>query len=128
MEEGQDEVRERDREHRREPGVERLRQRVLSERADAQRRERHAELHRRDEPRWIARDSQHVTRATIAVVVQLDDPRAAGGDETVFGRHEEGVQQDENADTDELEQERHAPTPGAPVLGGISSSNWRQPV
>ena len=66
--------------------------------------------------------------SAIAVVVQLDDPRAAGGDETVFGRHEEGVQQDENADTDELEQERHAPTPGAPVLGGISSSNWRQPV
>ena len=45
-------------------------------------------------------------------------------DETVFGRDEEAVQQDENADCDELEKERHAPTPWALVLGGLSSSNF----
>jgi hypothetical protein len=35
-------------------------------------------------------------------VLQLDDPGAARGDEAVFGRDEEGVQQDQNADGDEL--------------------------
>ena len=57
-------------------------------------------------------------------MVQLDDARAPGGDEAVFGRDEKGVQQNQNADGDELEEERQAPTPGALVLGGISSSNY----
>ena len=70
-----------------------------------------------------ARDAQHVARTPVALVVQLDDARAARGDEAVLGRDEEGVQQDENADCDELEEERHAPTPWALVLGGMSSSN-----
>ena len=49
---------------------------------------------------------------------------AARGDEAVLGRDEERVQQDENADRDELEEDRHAPTPWALVLGGMSSSNY----
>ena len=44
-------------------------------------------------------------------------------DQGKFGRDEKGVQQNQNADGDELEEERQAPTPGALVLGGISSSN-----
>jgi hypothetical protein len=35
-------------------------------------------------------------------MLQLDDPGPARGDEAVFGRNEEGVQQDQNADGDEL--------------------------
>jgi len=56
-------------------------------------------------------------------MVQLDDPCPARSHEAVFGRDEESVQQDENADCDEFQEERHAPTPWALVLGGMSSSN-----
>ena len=35
-------------------------------------------------------------------MVQLDDPGPPSSDEAVFGRDKEGVQQDENADRDEL--------------------------
>ena len=103
--------------------VERVRERLLAEGTDAQRGERDAELHRGDEPRRVGGDAQDVARAPVALVLQLDDARAARGDEAVLGRDEEGVQQDENADCDELEEERHAPTPWALVLGGSSSSN-----
>jgi len=57
-------------------------------------------------------------------MLQLDDAGPPRGHEAVFGRDEEGVQQDQNADGDELEEDRHAPTPWAVVLGGISSSNY----
>ena len=56
--------------------------------------------------------------------MQLDDARAARRHEPVFGRDEERVQQDEDADRDKLEKKGHAPTPGASGLGGISSSNY----
>ena len=56
-------------------------------------------------------------------MLQLDDAGPPRGHEAVFGRDEEGVQQDQNADGDELEEDRQAPTPWAVVLGGISSSN-----
>jgi hypothetical protein len=56
-------------------------------------------------------------------VVELDDARAAGCDEPVFGRDEEAVQQNQRGDRDELEEETHGPPPGPLVLGGISSSN-----
>jgi len=58
-----------------------------------------------------------------ALVLQLDDARSARSHEAVFGRHEEGVQQNQSADADELEEDRHAPTPWAWVLGRMSSSN-----
>jgi hypothetical protein len=35
-------------------------------------------------------------------MLQLDDAGPPCGDEAVFGRDEEGVQQDQNADGDEL--------------------------
>ena len=57
-------------------------------------------------------------------MLQLHDARAPRRHEAVFGRDEEAVQQDENPDGDELEEERHAPTPWALVLGGMSSSNY----
>src|SRR5262249_25018643 len=61
-------------------------------------------------------------------MLQLDDARASRGDEGVFGRGEDSVQQDQKADGEELEKERHAPTPWAWVLGGMSSSNWRSSI
>ena len=60
-------------------------------------------------------------------MLQLDNARPARGHEAVLGRDEEGVQEDENADCEELEEERHAPTQWALVLGGMSSSNY-EPV
>jgi hypothetical protein len=44
-------------EHRRNRFVEKPRERHLAERTDAQRSERHAELHRRDEARWVGGDT-----------------------------------------------------------------------
>ena len=123
VQEGEDEV---GKEHGEQGGnrsVEEARQRHLTERTDAQRSERHAELHRRDEARWVGRNAQHIARASVALVLQLDDAGPPCGHEAVFGRDKEGVQQDQNADSDELEEDRHAPTPWAVVLGGISSSN-----
>ncbi len=55
---------------------------------------------------------RRTSRARLfALVLQLDDPRAPRGDQTVFGRDKEGVQQDENADRKELEEEGHAQAP-----------------
>ena len=60
-----------DREHRREHRVEHFRERVLAERADRQRGECHAELHRGDEPRRRSGDPEHVPRAAVAGCGQL---------------------------------------------------------
>ena len=57
-------------------------------------------------------------------MVQLDDPRPARGHEPVFRRDEERVEEDQDPDADELVDESHAPTPGAPVLGGMSSTSY----
>ena len=99
-----------DREHRRHPLVELVRQRRLAEGTDAQRGERDAELHRRDEAARIARDPQDVARATVPLVLQLDDPRPARRDEAVLRGHEERVEQDQDRDPDQLEEECHALT------------------
>ena len=123
VEVGEDQVCEDDREDGRHPRLEGIREHQLAERTDSQRGERDGELHRGDEARRVSRDPQHVARAAVALVVELDDARPACRDEAVFGRDEEAVQQDENADGEEFEEQRHAPTPGALVLGGISSSN-----
>jgi hypothetical protein len=124
VQEGEDQVREQDRDDRRHHVAEGVGERTLADGTDTQRGERHAELHRRDETRRVRGDTQHVAGAPVALVVEFDDARAARRDEAVLGRDEEGVQQDENADRDELEEERHAPTPWALVLGGMSSSNY----
>jgi len=123
MEEGQDQVREQDGKHGRHHRVERLRERVLAEGADTQRRERDAELHRRDELRRVARDLQNRPRALIALMVELDDARAPRRDQGVFGRDEEAVEQHEQPDADQLESECQRPTPGALVLEGRSSTS-----
>ena len=99
--------------NRRDPVVEGMRERLLAEGADAERGERDAELHRCDELRWVGRDAQHRTRAPVALVVQLDDPRAARRDERVLRRHEEGVDEDQRPDAEQLECEGHAPNLGA---------------
>ena len=54
---------------------------------------------------------QHRPRAPVALVVELDDPRAARRDERVLGRDEEAVEQHEQPDADQLESECHAPAP-----------------
>ena len=110
MEEAEDGVGEDDGEEGRHPLVELARQRRLAEGADAQRRERDAELHRRDEAARIAGDSQHVARAAVALVLELDDPRTAGRDEAVLRGHEERVEQDQDRDPDQLKR-RVTPSP-----------------
>ena len=110
--------------HAREDRVEDARDGLLADGTDAQAREGDAELHGGDEPRWVGRDLEDGAGAATPLLFELRDPGAARGDEAVLGRDEEGVQQDENADCEELEEERHAPTPWALVLGGMSSSNY----
>src|SRR5207253_1858958 len=97
---------------------------LLAECADAERGERDAELHRGDETRRVAGDPKDIPSASVALMVQLDDPSAARRHQAVFGSDEEGVQQNQNADGDQLEQKSHGPPPGPLVLGGISSSNY----
>jgi hypothetical protein len=123
VEEAENRVRDEDGENRRHPLVELLRQRRLAQRADAQGRERHAELHRRDETAGVARDPQHVARAAVPLVLQLDDPRPPRRDEAVLRGHEERVEQDQDCDPDQLEEECHALTERASVLGGCSSNS-----
>ena len=88
-----------------------------------QARDRHAELHRGDEPRRVGGDAKDDARAAVALVAELRDARAARRDEGVLGRDEERVQQEQACDREELEEEGHAPLSGARVLGGWSSSN-----
>ena len=123
VEEAEDGVGDDDGEDGRHPLVELARQRRLAEGADAQRRERDAELHRRDEAARIARDPQHVAGAAVPLVLELDDPRTAGRDEPVLRRHEERVEQDQDRDPDQLEENCHALTSRAQVLGGFSSNS-----
>ena len=122
VEEGQDEVRQDHGEHRREHRVEDLRERVLAERADRQRGERHAELHRGDEPRRRVGDPEHLTRAPVARAGELGQAGSPHGDEAVLRGDEEPVQKDQHRDGEELEEECHAPLSGAWVLSGSSKS------
>jgi hypothetical protein len=124
VEEAEDQVREQDRDDRRHPRIECVRERGLAQGADAQRGERDAELHRGDEAAGVAGDPQHVARAAVPLMVQLDDPRPARGHEPVLGRDEERVEENQDPDADELEEECHAPTSGAQVLGGMSSTSY----
>jgi len=50
--------------------------------------------------RRIARDPEYRAGALVSLVVELDDPRPAGGDERVLGGHEEAVEQDQEPDAD----------------------------
>ena len=50
----------------------------------------------------------------------LLQPRPAGGDQGVLGRHEDRAPQHEEEHDQDAEENAHAPS-GAPVLGGISS-------
>ncbi len=100
MEEGQEQVREDHREHRGHHVVERVRERALADRTNAERSERDAELHRRNELRRVARDLQDRPRAPVALMVELDDPGAAGRDECVLSGYEEAVEQHEQPDAD----------------------------
>ena len=111
VEEAEDRVGEEDRERRRHPLVELVRQRRLAQRADAERGERDAELHRRDEAARVAGDPQDVARAAVPLVLQLDDPRATRRDEAVLRGHEERVEQDQDRDPDQLEEEVSRPQP-----------------
>src|SRR4051794_35907122 len=123
VQEREEEVREEDGEDRRQPVLELLRERLLAEGTDTERRERDAELHRRDELRRVARDAQDRTGPLVALVVELDHPRPPRGDEPVLRRDEERVQQNQDGDADKFESECHAAPPeGARVLEGSSST------
>ena len=104
--------------------VEMVREHLFAESTDGERGDRHPELHGRDEARRIARDPQHGTRAAVALVLQLHDPRAARGDEAVLGRHEERVQEHQPEQGQHLQEKGHRSwrPSGARVLGGRSSS------
>ena len=123
VEEAQDRVGDDDGEDGGHPVLELAGQRRLAEGADAQRGQRDAELHRRDEAARIPRDSEDVARAAVALVLELDDPGAARRDEAVLRGHEEGVEQDQDRNPDQLEEECHALTSRAWVLGGFSSNS-----
>src|SRR5207249_4064507 len=62
-------------------------------------------------------------RAAVALVLELDDPGAARRDEAVLRGHEEGVEQDQDRNPDQIEEECHALTSRAWVLGGFSSNS-----
>src|SRR5581483_5290283 len=111
------------REGRRHPLVELARQDVLAQGADGQRGERDAELHRRDEAARVGRDAEDVARSPVALVLELDDPRPARRHEAVLRGHEEGIEQDQGRNPDQLEEECHALTSRARVLGGFSSNS-----
>ena len=64
-----------------------------------------------------------VARAPVPLVLELDDPRPARGDQAVLRGHEERVKQDQECDPDQLEEECHALTTRASVLGGFSSNS-----
>ena len=121
-----DQEREQDRDERAEVHAEQVRQHLLADRADRERCERDAELHRGDEMRRVAGDLHHRAGGAAPLVDELLQPRAAHGDERVLGRDEEAVQQDQNGDGEKLEENRHAPVSGAAVLEGSSSTTARQ--
>ena len=54
------------------------------------------------------------------------EPAPARGHERVLGRHENRVPQHQQHDDEEAEEVAHAPSPGAWVLGGISSNSAAQ--
>ena len=56
-------------------------------------------------------------------MLELDDPRPARRHEAVLRGHEERVEQDQDCDPDQLEEECHALTWRAYVLGGFSSNS-----
>ena len=120
--------RDHDRQDRREHRVEQLGQHRLAEGADAEARERHAELHRGDEARRARDDLEHVARTPVALLLELDDLRATRRHEAVLGRDEEPVQQHQPDEGEQLEKDRHAPLSGAWVLGGCSSSKLARSI
>ncbi len=124
MQEGDDQERERERDQGRKDRVEDLRQRLLAEGADGQARRRHAELHRRDEPRRVGDDLEHVACTPVALLLELADTRLPRRHEPVLRRDEERVQQDQRRNGEEFEKESHVIAPSGGRLGMSSSSNW----
>ena len=61
-----------------------------------------------------------VMRTPVALALELDDPRPPRRDEAVLGRHEEGVQEDQDRYAEKLEEDVHG---AALVLGGFSSTS-----
>ena len=94
---------ERERDERRGDRLEDVGEDGLAESTDGQARDGHAELHRGDEPRRVGSDPQDEARALVALVAELGDAGAPRSDEAVFGRDEEGVQQEQACDREELE-------------------------
>jgi hypothetical protein len=85
-----------------------------------------AELHGADEAHRAVHDAQGDAGAPAATTGELDETGPPRGDERVLGRDEEGVPQHEEENGEDLEEDGHAPSPGAWVLGGISSNSAAQ--
>ena len=126
MHEGDHKERQQDSEERAKPDTEKVREDLLADSADRKRRERDAELHRRNEMWRVARDPHHRTRGATPFVRELFQPSPAHGDERVLGRDEEAVQKDQRGNGGKLEENRHAPGSGAAVREGKSSTTARQ--
>ena len=87
---------------------------------------RDAELDGADEANGAVHDPERDPRPQHAAVGELAEARTAGGHERVLGRDEERVPQNDQENREYPENESHAPSSGAPVLGGISSSTIDQ--
>ena len=81
-----------------------------------------SELHRPDEAHGIVHDPKSDPCPSAPLRGELRQARAPGRDERILGGNEERVPRDEQENGDDLQENGHAPLPGAWVLGGISSN------
>ena len=107
VEESDDQEGEEHREDGREPLVEEPREHGFAERADRERGERDAELHRGDEVRRVARDREDRAGGAAPLVRELLHPGASHGDERVLAGDEERVEEDQEDDCEQLQRDGH---------------------
>jgi hypothetical protein len=113
-----------ERETGREDGLEIVLEERLTHGAEQQRKERNPELNRPDEADRVVHNPQRDPRPQVPLGSELVEPRPARRHERVLGRDEERVPQHDQENRDDLQENGHAPSSGAQVLGGISSSNY----
>ena len=104
--------------------VEEVREQGFAHGSQEDREERDAELGRRDEADGVVDQLDRESSPRRAGVDELAQTGAPRGHERVLGHDEERVPQDHQENRDYLEENGHAPLPGAWVLGGISSNSW----
>jgi hypothetical protein len=122
MQEGDDQEGDREGERGRHDRVQRPGQCRLAKGTDCQARAGHAELHGGDEAGRRVGQAQHEPGPAVPKPVELVHSCPAHRYERVLRRDKERIQHDQRRDGDEEQREGHAPSPGAPVLGGTSSA------